>query len=349
MAVVLFKLPEWTVPAVAFNNTTSLPLLLLQSLEATGVLSRLLGTDDDALDRAKSYFLVCAVVSNTITFGKGPDVLRGVKEDAPSLERLERLRKSIEQRFGNGVANGAHESRDGDEESQVTSQNERGNRRHLHSETPHHYGGDSRLGGGHDEESDEGDSNDDESAPDETTSLLPNRVIQWERKTTKTVSGVLNRAYDSLPSPFQKMIKAMAPFLNSPFIGAVIGAIIGLSPPLSRLFFNKSTDGGYFNAWLTTTLENVGKLFVTLQVLVVGAKLSLSLRKMKEGEQSGHVPLGTFLFVVGVRFFLWPAYAHLNPHLSLVLIMSTGSAFPSYGRSQAAPTSSRLIRCCGSQ
>ena len=311
VAVVLFKLPEWTIPAVAFNNTTSLPLLLLQSLEATGVLSRLLGTDSDALDRAKSYFLVCAVVSNTLTFGKGPDVLRGASEDAPSMEYLENVRKTIEQHVGNGNANGSSRSRQGDEENQGHGDGRAGHR-HLHAEVPHAYGSDSRLGArADDEDEDEGqdqDGSDAEGNPDETTSLLPNKVVQWERKTTKTVSDGLHRFYDALPSPCQRAIRAMAPFLNAPFIGAVIGAIIGLTPPLSRLFFNESTDGGYFNAWLTTTLENVGKLFVTLQVLVVGAKLSLSLRKMKEGKQSGHVPLGTFLFVIGVRFFLWPAY-----------------------------------------
>ena len=315
----------------------------------TGVLSRLLGTDDDALDRAKSYFLVCAVVSNTITFGKGPDVLRGIKEDAPSLERLERLRKAIDQRIGNGVANRLQESRHDDEESQTSHENEGSNQRHLHAETPHHYGSDSRLGTGPDEGSDDQDSDDNEETSTETTSLLPKKAIQWKRKTTETVGDALDRMYNSLPSLLQRTVKAMAPFLNAPFIGALIGAIIGLSPPLSRLFFNESTDGGYLNAWLTTTLENVGKLFVTLQVLVVGAKLSLSLRKMKEGEQSGHVPLGTFFFVVGVRFFLWPAYDPSQFLSELSLTVSSALAFLLSGLLQAAPTYSRPTLCYGSQ
>lgn len=46
---------------------------------------------------------------------------------------------------------------------------------------------------------------------------------------------------------------------------------------------------------------------MSLQVIVVGVKLSLSLRLMKEGEEAGNLPLGTVLCVTFVRFILWPA------------------------------------------
>src|SRR5690242_19773747 len=68
-AVKLFKLPQWVIPAVAFNNTTSLPLLLVQSMESTGILNTLLRPHEspsDAIERAKSYFLVCAIVGNCL-------------------------------------------------------------------------------------------------------------------------------------------------------------------------------------------------------------------------------------------------------------------------------------------
>lgn len=82
-----------------------------------------------------------------------------------------------------------------------------------------------------------------------------------------------------------------------------------MSPPLHRLFFADMAQGGYFNAWLAKALKNVGELFVALQVVVVGVKLSLSLRLWKKGsaEESGAVPLGALACVVFVRFVLWPA------------------------------------------
>jgi hypothetical protein len=74
-----FKFPAWTVPATCFNNTTALPLLLIQSLDAAGILSDLtMGGDDTtsaAVSRAKSYFLVSAMVGNSLTFAVGPKLL----------------------------------------------------------------------------------------------------------------------------------------------------------------------------------------------------------------------------------------------------------------------------------
>jgi auxin efflux carrier family protein len=75
----LLRLPQWVTPAVTFNNTSSLPLLLLQTLHSTGSLKLIISpgqTESDALNRAQSYFLVCAVVSNTIGYAIGPRMLR---------------------------------------------------------------------------------------------------------------------------------------------------------------------------------------------------------------------------------------------------------------------------------
>ncbi|KAF2760994.1 hypothetical protein EJ05DRAFT_417025, partial [Pseudovirgaria hyperparasitica] len=71
----VFGLPKWVTVAVMFNNTTSYPLLLMQSLSETGILSSLLVTDETttrAIERAKSYFLVFATVSSCLTFAVGP-------------------------------------------------------------------------------------------------------------------------------------------------------------------------------------------------------------------------------------------------------------------------------------
>jgi hypothetical protein len=54
--------PRWAAPAISFNNTTALPLLLVQALDTTGILGDLLIDENDssaaAAGRAKSYFLV---------------------------------------------------------------------------------------------------------------------------------------------------------------------------------------------------------------------------------------------------------------------------------------------------
>ncbi|KDN67504.1 putative membrane transporter [Colletotrichum sublineola] len=78
----VFGMPDWVIPAIAFNNTTSLPLLLVQSLDATGILSSI---DDSSgvVSKAKSYFLVNAMIGNSLTFALGPKLLNGQEEEAP--------------------------------------------------------------------------------------------------------------------------------------------------------------------------------------------------------------------------------------------------------------------------
>ncbi|KAI0898307.1 auxin efflux carrier [Annulohypoxylon nitens] len=282
-AVAFFRLPKWAVPAIAFNNTQSLPLLLLQSLEATGVLSSLVGPDQmsDAIERARTYFLACSVISNTITFSQGPEWIVDKQEDQST-----------------------------DPECQQPSQDEQC---------------DNSLGeqrrGGDDGDHPPGQSEDDDqpSGPDERTSLLPVKIIHWERKVGNDVSSFFRGYFYAFPTPIRKVLTAIGMFFNPPSVGAAIGLVIGLSPPLHRLFFKGMTEGGYFNAWLTSSLKNIGELFVSLQVLVVGVKLSLSLRLMKEGEDSGTgLPLRTVLCVIFIRFILWPAIS-----IPLVWVLAT--------------------------
>ncbi|RPA81595.1 hypothetical protein BJ508DRAFT_414665 [Ascobolus immersus RN42] len=74
----LFKLPRWAAPAVAFNNTTSLPLLLTKALGSTGILRSILAPGqgmEASIERAKSYFLVNSMVSNSLTFSLGPKLI----------------------------------------------------------------------------------------------------------------------------------------------------------------------------------------------------------------------------------------------------------------------------------
>lgn len=79
LSVKMFKLPGWVTIACAFNNTTSLPLLLVQSLASTTILKSLLVGDETmsgAIERAKSYFLICSVIKNVLVIGLGGRLLK---------------------------------------------------------------------------------------------------------------------------------------------------------------------------------------------------------------------------------------------------------------------------------
>ncbi|CAE6486246.1 unnamed protein product [Rhizoctonia solani] len=73
------KSPRWTVAAFVFNNATSLPLLLLNSLEKTGTIEIIIGKDggsvEDAVARGQTYLLIAALVGNLGRFALGPDIM----------------------------------------------------------------------------------------------------------------------------------------------------------------------------------------------------------------------------------------------------------------------------------
>jgi len=253
-----FKFPDWVTPAIAFNNTTALPLLLVQSLQATGVLDTL-DSSSDVLDRAKSYFLVNAMIGNSLTFALGPKLLNGQNEDAPD------------------------EKEDNDEENE----------------------GDD---GQQDAERGEGESRtlEEETEATEQDSLLPNGAVRQGVRAQRKASHHGGRLWSKFPPWLQSTLDFAYQFWNPPLVGALIGALLGLTPPLHKLFFSSQQEGGYLNAWLQASIKNIGSLFASLQVVVVGVKLSQSLLKMKKGEKSGSVPLVPMISVTIVRFILWP-------------------------------------------
>lgn len=256
LAVRFLKFPQWITLALAFNNTTSLPLVLVQSLDATGILNSLLRENEStsaAIERAKSYFLVCAVMGNCLTFAIGPRLI----DCAPGSEEDE-----------NGKT---REHRD-----EHTSM--------FRAQTPEPR----------------------EADDDERTSLLPRHIRLAESQAERWASHKSRPRWERLTPRTQTFLLFLYDFLNAPLIGAFIGCIIGLVPALHRAFFAPSQEGGFFDAWLTSSLKNIGQLFVSLQILVVGVSLSSSLRKMKRGEDSGHLRWGPTLFVLFVRFVLWP-------------------------------------------
>jgi hypothetical protein len=144
-------------------------------------------------------------------------------------------------------------------------------------------------------------------ANEETSLLLPHRAARDATTYQYHLIARCQTAFASLPTCIQKTLSFLSMFLNPPFIGTCLGALIGLVPALHTLFFASQQNGGYLNAWLTASLKNVGDLFAALQVIVVGIKLSASLLKWKKGEASGRMPWGPWATVTFVRFVLWPA------------------------------------------
>lgn len=276
-----FHFPRWVTPALAFNNTTSLPLLLVQSLASTGVLSRLFQSSDDSVSdvvtRARSYFLVSSVVGNTLTFGLGKGMIGIHNEDAADEmdrnlhERTADLSPYARANRSPGAAVDSGESTQGRDS---TSQQE----------------------------------------ADEETSLLPSPVLNSGKATVGKFYRAVRKVWDRLPPALRQTIARANELISPPGIGALVGAILGTTPPLHRLFFAETNEGGYFKGWLTSSIKNIGELFVVLQVIVPGVKLAHSLRRMRRGESSGSLPLSAVTFTLLVRFILWPMYV-IEPDL----------------------------------
>ena len=272
-----FKLPSWVTPAVSFNNTTALPLLLIQSLSATGILDDLLASETDttsaALNRAKSYFLVNAIIGDSLTFALGPKLLDG--EEAPEKE-------------GDSQSKPAQDSARGTLFPQSGESSGEAVNRHAQSEA-------------------HGDGDEDTEEANEQPSLLPGPVVRTSLATERYGYEQGKDKFKKLPNWLQSLLRFSYAFLHAPLIGAVTGAVIGLVPPLHKAFFGDPQSGGIFTAWLTDSVKQIGGLFAALQVVVVGVKLSSSLRKMKRGEDSGTVPWVPLIFVTIMRFVVWPA------------------------------------------
>lgn len=120
------------------------------------------------------------------------------------------------------------------------------------------------------------------------------------------MAGESDKQWVKLPATLRKALEFAYSFLNAHLIGAINGAFIGLIPPLHKAFFGEPSEGGFFKAWLTASVKNIGELFAALQLVVVGAKLSRSLLKMKQGEASGEVEIIPMLIIFFIRFILWP-------------------------------------------
>lgn len=272
-------MPDWTTVAILINNTTSYPLLLITALENTGILQSLIVTDEstkDAIERAKSYFLVFSTVSNCITFAVGPRLIDS--EHAPEEE------EEGEDKAGHDDA-----PEDGHAPTPDVEANEE--TRLLDAELPNSIHS---------------------PAPCRRSSFLcsrPKDDRQPEEKPDRRRPWFVTRKRWYRFSPRIKWwILFVIDFFNAPLLGAIVGAVIGLVPIFHRAFFNSSEEGGIFTAWLTASLKTVGELFVSLPVVVAGVTLYCASREAKQNHESiVSMPLGTVSYILFVRFFAWPA------------------------------------------
>lgn len=168
------------------------------------------------------------------------------------------------------------------------------------------------LQGGHgvssESSSSEAQADDDEQLT-ENTSLLPQRA----QKARSILGSRFQDWAQRLGSLFPRRVKQelMATF-GSPFADVAIcctllGALLGLVPELHRAFFWPVEDGGIFHAWLTTSVRNIGRLFPTLQIFMVGCKLGVTFEKMAAEGDSGRIPMRAITTIFLVRLVFWPA------------------------------------------
>jgi hypothetical protein len=250
-----------------FNNTTSYPLLLIQSLDETGILSSLVITNEttsQAIERAKSYFLVFSTISSCLTFAVGPRLID--TEHAPDPQDDDEEPE--------------HEV-NGDTEAGVAS-NEQTSL--LGAVVPRPREGSV-------------------AASFFPTNLRKQSFVPYDRRP----SMVSKKRWLEYHPQTRWWLLFFYDFLNAPLLGAVLGAIIGLVPALHRAFFNDTYDGGIFSAWLTASLKNIGGLFVPLPVIVAGVSLYTSMHAAKtQRSEASKTPWLTTAFVLVIRFIIWP-------------------------------------------
>ncbi|KAL1591968.1 hypothetical protein SLS60_011560 [Paraconiothyrium brasiliense] len=284
-AHVLFKMPDWITCAIMFNNTTSYPLLLIQSLDETGILEVLVGKDDSTkamIARAKSYFLVFSTISSCLTFAVGPRLIDS--EHAPDSDEEDRSLSSSSGTLTD-TDEGVADAEDGVQEIEPSERTGllgvRSSRRRADRDRARHASVASITFF--------------PSKPKFTTVKRRPRYIphlKWSELSPRTKWWLLF-FYD---------------FLNAPLMGAVLGAVIGLVPPLHKAFFSDTFDGGVFTAWLTESFKSLGQLFVPLPLVVAGITLYSSYQESRNTSsgQVAQVPLLTTSFLLVVRLIVWP-------------------------------------------
>jgi predicted permease len=220
--------PAAFVPSFCFNNVTSLPLLLIESLSASGSLDGLAVGDESAsalLKKGRVYFLcvssispqraaglsltlalpsINALVSNISRFAFGPALM------SPSTYHESNFLPSTKQ-----------DKADADEASDDLS-----------------------------EQDDDARPQDDESAP-----LLPRQARGGQLE-----AGVRRVRRSKLGAIARKVAEA----LNPPLVGGLLAILCGMIPPIRHIVFEKGWAGWVDP--LTQAVSKLGALFTGLQM-----------------------------------------------------------------------------------
>ncbi|KAJ7095935.1 membrane transport protein-domain-containing protein [Mycena belliarum] len=252
----LAGMPQHYVPMFIFNNVTSLPLLLISALAATGGLDPLV-TDDRTLDSVvkagRVYILINALVGNLTRFAMGPYLM---KANAPQSS------KAWFRSYHDHV----------EDDSLLSDSNQ---------ETGH-------------------------------IALLDEEDREPPSIKHRTLSS-LNRAKEWI-------INAM----NPPLTGGILAVAFGMIP-----WFHRELFGPGVLSPLSDSLNNVGKLFSALQMLVLGSHLF-----SKKGSKTQPFFLAwlfTYRFIIApalsisVVYFIrttWPNLLDNDPMLDYVLALS---------------------------
>lgn len=293
----LFGMPDWITCAIMFNNTTSYPLLLAQSLGQTGILKELSAKGDSTdamIERAKSYLLVYSTISSCLTFAVGPRLID--TEHAPESDD-EGRRSSVSsltdpEDQASSAENGRRSSEAGRRPSERT--------RLLRTPVRHRRR---------------------ELARQTSVTRITFFPSKPKFTTVKRRPWYIPRLKWSELGPKTKWwLLFLYDFLNAPLIGAVLGAILGLVHPFHKAFFNDMMDGGIFTAWLTQSFKSLAQLFVPIPLVVAGVSLYSSYQESKQASADSpvvrmpfadprpvaRVPWGTTAFILAVRFAIWP-------------------------------------------
>lgn len=283
----VLKMPDWVTVGVMFNNTASYPLLLIGALQQTGILASLVkpgASLDQAIERANAYFLVFSTVSSCLTFAVGPRLIDSehAPEEDPDAEEAENDNNNAEEP---NEETGLLGSSENNFIVVPTFHNPFNNRDHrsFFPSTRKPSSAAAAAGGANG-----GRTPTTKKPKDRRASLIPH--THWSALGPRTKWWLL----------------FLFDFFNMPLLGALLGAIIGLTPPLHRAFFNDTYDGGIFTAWLTASLKNIGGLFVPLPVVIAGTSLYAAYTKSTKGGKSKGLPWGTVAYIMLVRFVLWP-------------------------------------------
>ncbi|KAJ6584891.1 auxin efflux carrier [Mycena capillaripes] len=253
----LAGMPQHYVPMFIFNNVTSLPLLLINALAATGGLDPLVTGDrtlDSALKIGRVYILINALVGNLARFAMGPC----------KLALPFHLMKT-------------HESK-------------------TWFRSYHDYPSDENL------------------IPEIGALVLP------PDDQTPEPPKLQNRIISSLKSAKDWIVSA----INPPLLGGILAVCFGLIP-----WFHKELFGSGILSPISESINNVGKLFSALQMLILGAHLYS--KKGSKAQPFFLAWLFTYRFVlapalsISVVYFIrtkWPNLMDDDPMLDFVLAIS---------------------------